>query len=418
MIGREKRVLLRHYLEQGMNKAVIARDLGVSRRTVYHWIETGQLDRELDEERVGHGPRCLMPSKLDPYKPLIDTRLKEYPKLTAVRLFKEVRAAGYPGSCNQVKRYVRKVRPRPPEEPVVRFETAPGRQGQVDFAHFRLPWGKRYALIVVLGYSRLLWVQFYTRQTMKALMHGLESSFSYFGGVPSELLFDQMKAVVIEDGRYDDGALVENPEFMRYAYHWNFRIRACRPYRARTKGKVERPIRYLRESFFYGRTFTSDDDLNAQALHWLETEANVRSRATLKERPLDRFERERLLLEPLATRPYHPLVLHDVLAGHPRRATSPHGLCPDRGRGPMKAAARSRRDRIRAQLADLKMPGALEAIDDVLTGVDGGGVTASEAIEQLLGAQITLRNNRRLQIPALDRARADRLAPRARLLGA
>ncbi len=191
----------------------------------------------------------------------------------------------------------------------MRFETAPGRQGQVDFAHFRLPWGKRYALIVVLGYSRLLWVQFYTRQTMKALMHGLESSFSYFGGVPSELLFDQMKAVVIEDGRYDDGALVENPEFMRYAYHWNFRIRACRPYRAQTKGKVERPIRYLRESFFYGRTFTSDDDLNAQALHWLETEAKVRSHGTLKERPLDRFERERLLLEPLATRPYHPLVL-------------------------------------------------------------------------------------------------------------
>ena len=85
MIGREKRVLLRHYLEQGMNKAVIARDLGVSRRTVYHWIETGQLDRELDEERVGYGPRCLMPSKLDPYKPLIYTRLKEYPKLTAVK---------------------------------------------------------------------------------------------------------------------------------------------------------------------------------------------------------------------------------------------------------------------------------------------------------------------------------------------
>ena len=74
MIGREKRVLLRHYLEQGMNKAAIARDLGISRRTVYHWIETGQLDRELDEESVGYGPRCLMPSKLDPYKPLIDTR--------------------------------------------------------------------------------------------------------------------------------------------------------------------------------------------------------------------------------------------------------------------------------------------------------------------------------------------------------
>ena len=132
-----------------------------------------------------------------------------------------------------------------------------------------------------------------------------------------------MKAVVIEDGRYDDGALVENPEFMRYAYHWNFRIRACRPYRAQTKGKVERPIRYLRESFFYGRTFTSDDDLDAQALHWLETEANVRSHATLKERPLDRFERERLLLEPLATRPYHPLVLPpDRSSPKPRQGTT------------------------------------------------------------------------------------------------
>ena len=103
---------------------------------------------------------------------------------------------------------------------------------------------------------------------------------------PVSFCSTHMKAVVIEDGRYDDGALVENPEFMRYAYHWNFRIRACRPYRAQTKGKVERPIRYLRESFFYGRTFTSDDDLDAQALHWLETEANVRSHGTLKERPL------------------------------------------------------------------------------------------------------------------------------------
>ena len=98
MIGREKRVLLRHYLEQGMSKAAIARDLGISRRTVYRWIKTGQLDRELDDERIGYGPRRAIPSKLDPYKPLIDTRLNEYPKLTAVRLFKEVRAAGYPGS--------------------------------------------------------------------------------------------------------------------------------------------------------------------------------------------------------------------------------------------------------------------------------------------------------------------------------
>ena len=309
MIGREKRMLLRHYLEQGMNKAEVARDLGISRRTVHHWIKTGQLERDLDEERVAYGPRRVMPSKLDPYKPMIDARLGEYPKLTVVRLFKEVQAAGYPGSYNQVKRYARKVRPRPPEDPVVRFETPPGHQGQVDFAHFRLPWGKRSALIVVLGYSRLLWVQFYTQQTMRTLMRGLESSFAYFGGVPSELLFDQMKAVVIEDARHDDGILVENTEFVRYAHHWNFKIRACRPYRAQTKGKVERPIRYLRESFFYGRTFTSDDDLNAQVRHWLDHVANVRVHGTLKERPVDRLKQERDVLRPLALRPYRSFVL-------------------------------------------------------------------------------------------------------------
>lgn len=309
MIGREKRVLLRHYLEEGMKKAAIARKLGVSRRTVHHWIETGQLDRELDDEPVRYGPRQPVPSKLDPYKPLIDTRLKEYPELTAVRLFDEIQAAGYPGSYNQVKRYVRKVRPRPPEEPVVRFETPPGHQGQVDFADFRLPWGKRYALLVVLGYSRQTWVQFYARQTMRVLMGGLEDAFSYFGGVPSELLFDQLKAVIVEDGRDDGGSLIENAEFLRFSAHWQFRIRACRPYRAKTKGKVERPIRYLRQSFFYGRTFTSDDDLNAQALHWLDTVANVRIHGTLKERPVVRFQRESSSLQPLALRPYRSLVL-------------------------------------------------------------------------------------------------------------
>jgi len=304
MIGREKRVLLRHYLEQGVTKAAIARHVGVSRDTIYRWIATGQLDRDLDEEAVRYRPRPPVPSKLDPYKAIIEARLAEYPKLTATRLFKEVREAGYPGSYSQVRRYVRRVRPRPPEEPVQRFETPPGHQGQVDFADFRLPWGKRHALIVVMGYSRLMWLRYYERQTMPVVMRGLESAFRYFGGVPSELLFDQMKAVIIADGRAEGGGLVENPEFLRFSHHWGFRIRACRPYRAQTKGKVERPIRYIRESFFYGRDFVSDDDLNARALEWLDGEANVRIHGTLKERPTDRFQRERALLAPLTPWPY------------------------------------------------------------------------------------------------------------------
>ena len=309
MIGWEKRVLLRHYLEQGMTKAAVAKQLGVSRRTVHYWIETEQLDRDVSNESVHYGPRASVPTKLDAYTGIIVSRLADYPELTAMRLFEEIKASGYAGCYTQVKEYVRKVRPRAPEEPVVRFETPPAHQGQVDFADFRLPWGKRYAFLVVLGYSRVLWLQFFTRQTMPHVFEGLEAAFSFFGGVPHELLFDQMKAVITKDERAAGGRVTENAEFLRFAHHWDFRVRACRPYRAQTKGKVERPVSYVRSSFFYGRTFTSDEDLNHQSRHWLDHVANVRTHGTLKERPVDRFERERDLLRPLASRPYRSLVL-------------------------------------------------------------------------------------------------------------
>ena len=304
MIGRETRVLLRHYLEQGLSKAAVARLAGVSRRTVHRWVAAGQLDRDLDEERVGYGPRRPRPSRLDPYKEIIETRLAGYPDLSAVRLFEEIREAGYTGGYDQVRRHVREVRPQP--EPVRRFETPPGHQGQVDFAEFKTPWGKRHALVVVLGYSRLMWLRYYERQTMAVVMEGLEAAFRYFGGVPSELLFDQMKAVIVEDNREVGGRLMENTEFLRFAFHWSFRIRACRPYRAQTKGKVERPVSYIRRSFFYGRDFVSDDDLNARVLGWLDKVAKVRVHGTLKERPVDRFEAERPHLKPLARWPNRP----------------------------------------------------------------------------------------------------------------
>jgi transposase len=309
MYGREQRVLLRHYLQQGLSKAELARTLRVSRRTVYHWIETGQLDRELDNDPVRYTPRPSVACKVDPYRAIIIARLSEYPKLSATRLHEEIRAAGYAGGYTQVKQYVRQVRPRPTMDPIVRFETAPGLQAQVDFAEFRLPWGKRFALLVVLGYSRLLWLQFYSHQTLAVLIRGLEDAFSAFGGVPAELLFDQMKAVIVEDQRERGGKLLENMEFVRFAAHWDFRIRACRPYRARTKGKVERPISYVRQGFFYGREFLNDADLNTQALSWATQKANVRIHRTTGERPVVRFERdERALLQPLALHPYRSTV--------------------------------------------------------------------------------------------------------------
>ena len=98
---------------------------------------------------------------------------------------------------------------------------------------------------------------------MAVLTEGLERAFARFGGVPKELLFDQMRAVVLSDGRVGGGE-VERGVSARAA-HWGFHPRACRPYRAQTKGKVERPIRYIRDSFFYGRAFANDEDLNEQA---------------------------------------------------------------------------------------------------------------------------------------------------------
>ena len=226
-------------------------------------------------------------------------------RLSAQRLFDEVRAAGYAGGYSRVRDYVHEVRPRDPAEPAVRFETPPGRQGQVDFGTFKLPWGRRHALLVVLGHSRLLWLRFYPRQTMAVLFDGLESAFARFGGVPAELLFDQMRAVVLSDDRTGGGGLAMNAEFLRFSAHWGFVARSCRAYRAQTKGKVERPIRHLRESFFYGREFASDADLNEQAARWLEDTANVRVHGTTGERPADRFERdERKALQPLAAGSY------------------------------------------------------------------------------------------------------------------
>jgi transposase len=320
MFGRETRMLLRHYLEHGTTKSALARELGVSRDTIHRWIRAGDLDRDLDDRPVAYGPRRPVPTKLDRFRPILEARLTAFPELSAVRLLEEIRAAGYAGGYSQLKAAVRRLRPVPPPEAVVRFETAAGRQGQVDFAEFHFPWGKRYALLVVLGYSRVLWCRFSPRQDMRTLLTGLEDAFLAFGGVPQELLFDQMKAVITRDLRLQGGALVHNLEFLRFAHHWGFTPRACRPYRAQTKGKVERPVRYLRDNLVYGRTFLNDADLAQQCTDWLARVANARVHGTTHEPPHARFERdERAQLQPLPARRYTSLVLDAPAVAAPRQ---------------------------------------------------------------------------------------------------
>jgi len=133
-----------------------------------------------------------------------------------------------------------------------------------------------------------------------------------------------MKTVIVDDDRPTGGKLLENAEFLRFAAHWGFRIRACRPYRARTKGKVERPIGYVRGNFIYGREFLGDADLAAQTVHWLDHTANVRVHGTTKAVPRERFEREeRAALLPLALHPYRSVVPLSAIRQRTARVT-PH----------------------------------------------------------------------------------------------
>ena len=125
MHGIEKRLLVKRYLEQGVSKTATARAVGISRRTVYNWIRAGELERDPDDLTVQYGPRAPRPTLLDPYTETIDARLSDYPQLTAVRLFREIRAAGYSGGYGQVKRYVRMKKDEIAER---QRETASGRE--------------------------------------------------------------------------------------------------------------------------------------------------------------------------------------------------------------------------------------------------------------------------------------------------
>ncbi len=302
MHGPEKRARFQELRKTGLSRRAIARELGVSRRTLYVW------EREGASWSGRSRPRPPVASILDPFKELIRERLALAPRLSAERVFQEIREYGYVGGYRLVSRYVSEVRPRRKEDPVVRFETKPGVQGQVDFATFRFAWGVTHAVVVLLGYSRMLWFRFVESQKQEVLIRGLEDAFVFFGGVPQELLFDQTKAVVVRDERSRGGELLKNRDFELFAEHWGFAIRACRPYRARTKGKVERAIRYLRDGFAYAREFASLEDANQQALRWLEQVGNRRelkalTRATgRKQTPLGRLEDGRPHLMPLMSR--------------------------------------------------------------------------------------------------------------------
>ena len=304
----------------------------MSRTTIHHWVKSGQLERDLlaGPRGIRRALRWLTNWILQGDHRRAPRGVSEAVGEAAVRRGPR---RGLSGLLRERANYVRVARPCEPVEPVVRFETPAGRQGQVDFGTFTLPWGRRHALVVVLGYSRLLWLRFFPRQTMPILMEGLESAFETFGGVPDELLFDQMRAVVLSDDRAAAAAWCSTRSSCALPRTGGSFPAPAVPTGPGTKGKVERPIRYIRESFFYGREFANDNDLNEQAARWLEGTANVRRHATIGEPPVERFERdERAVLLPLANCPYRRLGIRQARSQRRGALRQPWRSSGDRSR--------------------------------------------------------------------------------------
>jgi transposase len=209
--------------------------------------------------------------------------------------------------------FLREVRPSPLLPFEVRFETPPGEQAQVDFAHFEVIFAdepgavrKVWLFSLVLGHSRLIWARFVAHQDLQTVLRCHMAALAALGGVPREILHDRMKTAMI--GEDDQAHIVYNRALIEFAGHYGFCPKACRPYRAKTKGKVERPFRYIREDFYLARAFRNLDDLNAQLAHWLGTVANPRVHATTRRVVNEAFAEEKLVLQPLPLVPYRAVL--------------------------------------------------------------------------------------------------------------
>jgi transposase len=288
---------------QGLKVAVIARQVGVDRKTVRKYIARGL-------EVPTYGPRQPRDRVLDPWLDYLKARLEAYPGLSAHRLLREISERGYTGGYSTVRDTVRELRPAGGGSPfAVRFETPPGQQAQVDFAQFRVRFTSApdsiqivWLFSMVLGFSRLIWGRFAQRQTMQTVLACHRAAFEAIGGVPREILYDRMKTAVL--GEDEDGRVVYNRTLGEFARHYGFLPKACRAYRPETKGKVERPFRYIREDFFLGGTFRDLDDLNLQFGSWLSGVANPRVHATTGRVVNEAFAEERPTLQLLPLIPF------------------------------------------------------------------------------------------------------------------
>lgn len=245
----------------------ISTELGVHHDAVRLAIEADRFVRPGAQVR---------PTMLDPYKGLIAKILEDHPRLRATRVFEMIRTRGYLGSVVQLRRYVRSIR-SVRAEAFLRLATLPGEQAQVDWGNFgkiQIGSAKRSlsCFVLVLSWSRAMYARFALDQTLESFLRGHLLAFEALG-VPREILYDNLKSVVLE--RVGDHIRF-HPRVLDLAGYYHFAPKPCAPYRGNEKGKVERQIQYLRHSFFAARRFSSVEDLNGQLARWIAEVAHVR----------------------------------------------------------------------------------------------------------------------------------------------
>ncbi|MEE8416035.1 MAG: IS21 family transposase [Desulfobacterales bacterium] len=262
----------------------IARHLRISRPSVNKYLLNP------DQAPVKRAQRA---SKLDPYRDLIKQFVEQDPQVKTPVVLQRIQDKGFDGKITILRDYLQKLRgPQSSPTPFIRFESDPGKQMQIDWGHFgHLQYQdtkrKLYALAVIEGYSRMLYVEFTHSQNQSALHQCMLNAFTFFGGTPHEIVVDNMLTAVIER----QGRLIRfNDAFLTFLIPFKMVPIACNPGAPHEKGKVENAIKYLRLNFWPLRTFTDLCDVNRQVKKWLDTVANVRIHRTTLKRPVDRFE--------------------------------------------------------------------------------------------------------------------------------
>lgn len=292
MVNLEERFMIRDMYRKGMSISEIARQTGRDRKTIRKVIQAGN---KPDGDKPAR--RCRQKgAKLAPFAGYLKQRIGEG-VLNTRKLLRELKARGYTGGLTQLILYVQPYRTAREERAVMRYETEPGQQAQVDWTSlgYLSVEGRQqrlYAFVMMLGYSRMLYVEFTTSTEVSTWLRCHQHAFEYFGGVPREILHDNLKTAVLSRGA--GGKIHWNTRYLDFALYYGFSPYPCKPYRAQTKGKVERSIRYLQQDFWVGTHFVELADLNSQAWEWLASVANRRIHGTTGVSPSSRWSLENL----------------------------------------------------------------------------------------------------------------------------